>query len=117
MEDDFNGPEKKIPYNENGRPGCAPGPVSIERRIAGMDAKITVTPEEGGDIFLVSAVISGCEKIEASLVINGWEIESIPDLSERKSFRTPVSGGSDILLVFKKSGLVLFTVDLMLERS
>ena len=99
------------------RAGSAPGPVTIERRIADRDLTVVITPSDGGESFGISAAVAGREKLEAILVADGREIETLPDVSGQKMFRSHIPGGSDIKLEFKKRKALLFTIGLKLRKS
>ncbi len=94
-----------------------PGPVTLERQIAGRDLKIIITPlEESGD-FTISVSFKKSEKIEVLLLVDKREIETIPDISKKKMFKNRIHGNGKMQLIFKKKNNILFTINLQLEST
>jgi len=94
-----------------------PGPVTLERQIAGRDLKIIITPLEESDEFTISVGLKKSERIEVLLLVDKREIETIPDISKKKMFRNRIHGNSKTQLMFKKNNKILFSVNLQLESK
>jgi len=94
-----------------------PGPVTLERHIAGRDLKIIITPLEENDEFTISVGLKNNEKIEVLLLVDKMEIETIPDISKKKMLRSRIQSNSKSQLIFKKKNKILFTVKLQLESN
>ncbi len=94
-----------------------PGPVTLERHIAGRDLKIIITPLEESDEFTISVGLKKNEKIEVILIVDKKEVETIPDISKKKMLRSRIYSNSKWQLIFKKKNKILFTVNLQLEST
>ncbi len=94
-----------------------PGPMTLERHIAGRDLKIIITPLEESEEFTISVGLKKNEKIEVILIVDKKEVETIPDISKKKMFRSRIHNNSKSQLIFKKKDKILFTVNLQLEST
>jgi len=94
-----------------------PGPVTLERQIAGRDLKIIITPLEESGEFTISVGFKKSENIEVLLLVDKREIETIPDILKKKMFKNRIHGNSKVQLIFKKKNKILFTINLQLEST
>ena len=91
--------------------------VIINRQIDGHKLSIVVTPTESAKEFSIAVVFENNDAFDVSLMKNSAEIERIKDTSVQKMFASRIGGDSDIDLVFRKDGAVLFTVSLQLQSE